>query len=90
MDKQRASDDLAAVQAVGGVTGEQEYGDVGNELGQADVGETHGIVCRGIDVPADRYVQHLGAEFIADTDCSETAKGRVVTEEVKKGGIAGY
>ncbi len=50
---------LAAVEEIGGVSGEQKQDKAGRELGEADVSEVEGAIGSGIDLPAHGHRLHL-------------------------------
>ena len=55
----RAPDKIAAVEAIGGVAGDQEKNNAGEELGQAYQAQIEWALGDFVDLPAYRYGLHL-------------------------------
>jgi hypothetical protein len=49
----------AAVEEIGGVSGEEKQDEAGSELGQADVSEIERALGDFVDLPSDGYGLHL-------------------------------
>ena len=59
LDEQGKPDDLASIEAVGRMSGDEHHDDIGQELREPDIGETHRVIGRRVDIPANRHVEHL-------------------------------
>ena len=61
-DEQRPGEDQPSREPVGQVTGGEGEQEHGQELGQSDPAEIQGRAVLGVDLPADRHLEHLEAD----------------------------
>ena len=75
---------LRLIEAVGRVPRDQHHADIGQELRQPDIGETHGIMGRRVNIPADRDVQHLRRQCSGGANGDEAAETRSLTQQLQQ------
>ena len=85
LEGERKTDDFAAFETIDGMACEKRKKKIGKELSEADVGEAERVVSDIVDVPAESDVEHLGGEFVGDTDEKIAKDGGMSAEEVNWG-----